>query len=478
MRHVPTCTVLESITPTTGEMKTQLLEALKVIIDPDLGRDIVTLGFIKEVEFVPVEGDPQLFDACFQVELTTPACPVKETFREDCARIAQSLTFVRYANIEMTAQTPRGVAEPEMTELAKIGAVIAVASCKGGVGKSTVAVNLAYTLAARGARVGLFDADIYGPSLPTMVKPATEQVFFEDNRVLPLQHGGVSLMSFGYINPNAAVMRGPMVAGVMKQLLTTTSWGELDYLLVDMPPGTGDIQLTLCQTLQFAGAVVVTTPQKLALVDVIKGIEMFQKVKVSCAAVVENMAYFRAPDSGSQHFLFGQGNGERLRERFGEIGCVVGVPIEPSLSDCMGEPHVVKYPDSESAIRFNELADGVVREVARIQHGGMDGLEVTFDEPSGDVLVAKKGWETEHRIWSPTLRRACRCALCIDEMTGRPLLDPTTVREDVRPKKIEKVGNYAVQIDWSDGHESLYPFARLVEMRAQAIQEPSTVPPT
>lgn len=462
---IPRCSAATTSTSTLAERKASLLEALKEVQDPDLGKDIVTLGFVKDIEFTDTTdtGDGGVFDSKFTVELTTPACPVKEQFREDCQRIAESLPFIRSAEVVMTAQPPNTAVSPVGSELQKIGAVLAVASCKGGVGKSTTAVNLAFALSQSGARVGVFDADIYGPSLPTLVHPESDKLEFHGNLIKPLTCKGVKLMSFGYVNPNPAVMRGPMIAGMMKQLLTTTSWGELDYLIIDLPPGTGDIQLTLCQTLQITAAVIVTTPQKLALVDVLKGIDMFQRVKVSPVAVVENMAYFKAPDTNTEHYLFGSGHGQQLKDQFDSIGSVVQIPIEPQLSEDTGVPYVLKSAESETAMRYSQLADDVVREIAKIQHGGHKVPDVSYDTTTGDMVIKREDTEEEQRMWPAALRRKCMCALCIDELTGRPLLDPTTVREDIKPLRIAIVGNYAFEVDWSDGHQSLYPFARTLE---------------
>lgn len=460
---LPRCSATTTSTSTHVERKASLLEALKEVQDPDLGKDIVTLGFVKDIQFIETIGSTDVFDSKFTVELTTPACPVKEQFRADCQRIAESLPFIRNAEVVMTAQAPNTSVSTAGTELEKIGAVLAVASCKGGVGKSTTAVNLAFSLSESGARVGLFDADIYGPSLPTLVVPEHDRLEFQGNLIKPLTCKGVKLMSFGYVNPNPAVMRGPMIAGMMKQLLTTTSWGELDYLIIDLPPGTGDIQLTLCQTLEITAAVIVTTPQKLALVDVLKGIDMFQRVKVSPVAVVENMAYFKAPDTDTKHYLFGTGHGQQLKEQFNSIGSVVQIPIEPRLSEDVGVPYVLESAESETAKRYGQLADEVVREIAKIQHGGHKVPDVSFDTVTGDIVIRREETGEEQRIWPAVLRRLCACALCIDELTGKPLLDPTTVSESIKPLRIAQVGNYAFEVDWSDGHPSLYPFARIVK---------------
>jgi Mrp family chromosome partitioning ATPase/DUF971 family protein len=451
----------------TAARKAALLEALKAVQDPDLGRDIVTLGFVQEVAFTPVVGENgggAIFDVSFNVELTTPACPVKEQFQADCRKLAEALPFVRTAEVTMTAMARAAGESSETGALDNVGAVIAVASCKGGVGKSTTAVNLAYSLAERGAKVGIMDADIYGPSLPTMVTPDTEVVEFVNGRIKPMVAHGVKLMSFGYINPDSAIMRGPMIANVLNQLLTTTEWGDLDYLIIDMPPGTGDVQLTLSQILNINAAIIVTTPQKLSFVDVVKGIDMFKKVEVPCVAVVENMAFFVAPESGVRHYIFGSGHRAKLQEDYG-IANSFSMPIEPALSEQSdaGVPFVVSYPDSGTAAEYSRIGAAVVQEVSKLLFGGLAAPVVEFDKECGELIVKTTDDSPLQRVWPATLRRQCRCALCIDEMSGAPKLDPSTVSESIRPTRLAPVGNYAIEIAWSDGHQSLYPYRRFVD---------------
>lgn len=234
-------------------------------------------------------------------------------------------------------------------------------------------------------------------------------------------------------------------------------------LLLCVDVGTGDIQLTLSQTLNITAAVIVTTPQRLSFVDVVKGLEMFNKVNIPSVAVVENMSYFEAPDTKVRHYLFGTGYTKKLQTDFG-IRNSFGVPIEPQLAEkCdRGVPFVLFAPESETAKIYDQIAESLVREVARIQHGGLKLPKIDYDKEQREIIVSVEGCP-EQRIKPAALRRSCRCAVCIDEMTGAKVLRDEDVSEDIQPRSIRAIGNYATQVDWSDGHSSLYPYTKFVK---------------
>lgn len=426
-------------------------------MDPDLGRDIVTLGFIKNL--VIDDGS-----VTFDLELTTPACPVKDRFVQQCKEALANLDWVTETNVTLTARQRKSAPVDNAPGLKHVSRIIGVSSCKGGVGKSTVAVNLAYALARNGAQVGLLDADIYGPSLPTLVAtPEVSGLRQRNNLIEPIEHAGVKLMSFGYAvaENKAAIMRGPMVSGVISQLATTTDWGHLDYLVVDMPPGTGDIQLTLTQQLKFDGAVIITTPQKLSFVDVVKGIQMFDAVQVPTLAIVENMAYFVCDSCDKQHRIFGEGALSRLKEQYG-IDNTFEIPLLPEVSiQCdAGTPTILAAPKSPLAAMYQEVANCVVQTSQKLENAAIDKPSVSYSKKDGIVL--RRGDNVVKAVAPAELRRRCSCAACRDEHTGAPILDPKTVADDIEPTSIRAMGNYAVAIEWSDGHtSSIYPYDKI-----------------
>ncbi|ACI65896.1 predicted protein, partial [Phaeodactylum tricornutum CCAP 1055/1] len=435
----------------------EVLSTLKSVIDPDLGSDIVTLGFVQNLK---LDGR----DVSFDVELTTPACPVKEQFQLDCQQLVQDLPWTNNIQVTMTAQP--SVQETATLGMSQVGAVIAVSSCKGGVGKSTTAVNLAFSLQRLGATVGIFDADVYGPSLPTMITPQDDTVRFVGRQVAPLQRNGVRLMSFGYVNDGSAVMRGPMVTQLLDQFLSVTHWGALDYLILDMPPGTGDIQLTLTQKLNITAAVIVTTPQELSFADVVRGVEMFDTVNVPCIAVVENMAYYESADPEKIQ-IFGAGHRDRLSQQWG-IEHSFSIPLlnKIAANGDNGTPFVLEFPDSPPAKIYQELASAVVSEVAKTKFAKSMRPSVQYDAESHLLQVSQNGvgsTDEEHVATLPPaeLRRACRCAACVEELTGRQILVPSSVSDKIAPRNMVPTGNYALSVDWSDGHRSLYPYRQI-----------------
>lgn len=326
--------------------KEGILNALKRVNDPDLHKDLVTLKMIDNIQ---INGNK----ISVEVILTTPACPLKDKIQEDCENaIKQDFPDASDINITMSSKVSSHVNEIKDAILPGVKNTIAIASGKGGVGKSTIAVNLAVALAKDGAKVGLIDADIYGPSIPLMMGIKEKPRIYQDKdnmKMLPLENFGIKLMSIGFlIDDNAPVIwRGPMASGAVKQFLSDVVWGELDYLIFDMPPGTGDIQLTLAQTIPLTGAVIVTTPQEVSLIDARKGLKMFHRVNVPVLGIIENMSYFIAPDTGNKYDIFGNGGGEKLAEEL-EAPYLGGIPIDPRIriGGDKGIPIVYDIPDS------------------------------------------------------------------------------------------------------------------------------------
>ncbi len=344
----------------------EILSALKNVMDPDLGKNIVDLGFIKGMEIKDGK-------VSFDVELTTPACPVKEQLHQQCVDEVKKLAWVKEADVRMTARGQKQANHGSIAQnpsIKDIKNIVAVASGKGGVGKSTSAVNIAFALAQTGAKVGLLDADIYGPSVPLMTG-ATKPTKGHLNMVEPPQVEGIKIISVSMFSGSnsANILRGPMAANVIKQFLSQVHWGELDYLIIDYPPGTGDIQLTLSQIVPIDAAVVVTTPQEVALIDVRKAVSMFDTLKVPVAGVIETMSYFICDGCDKKHYIFSDGGGEKTAENYG-VPYLGGVPIDPKVvaGADSGKP-VVKYqPDSIGAGAYIEIAGNVVRQIAILQN--------------------------------------------------------------------------------------------------------------
>src|SRR5438067_3751282 len=360
--------------------------ALSQVTDPDLGRDIVTLGFVKDLR---VDGE----NVSFAIELTTPACPVRDQMKEDAHRAVLSLPGVTKVEVEMTSKV-RGTQSEQKDELIPlVKNVIPVASGKGAVGKSTVSANLAIALARLGARVGLMDADVYGPSIPTIMR-ATTPPEAENGAIVPALCYGVKIVSIGFFVPKgeATIWRGPMLAKLIDKFLGGVAWGELDYLLVDLPPGTGDVQLSLCQRIPLSGAAIVSTPQDLAFNVAEKAISMFTTLRTPVLGLVENMSGFECRHCGQREEIFGSGGARRFAAASG-IPFLGEIPLSTDIRTTSdeGNPIVQSMPESLSARAFGRVAENLAAQVSTLSMGG-----VSTDRP--EIAEITRPTENEVRI--------------------------------------------------------------------------------
>lgn len=338
----------------------EILDALRTVEDPDLHKDIVALNFVKNLR---IDGGT----VSFAIELTTPACPVKHEMERWAREAVLKVKGVKDVQIRMTAAVTRGAAAEGKQSIPGVKNIVAVGSGKGGVGKSTVTVNLAIALAQTGAAVGIMDADIYGPNVPLMMG-IDGRPHALDDRIQTLSNYGVRVMSMGFLtgkDDTPLIWRGPMLHNVIQQFLRQVDWGELDYLLIDLPPGTGDVQLSLTQTVPLMGAVVVSTPQDVALQDARKAIQMFRQVHVEILGIVENMSYFQCPKCSEITHIFSHGGGAETATRYG-VPFLGEVPLNVSLREGgdAGKPVVATDPDSPAAQAFKKIAEHVAAQVS------------------------------------------------------------------------------------------------------------------
>lgn len=346
-----------------------ILEKLKAIKYPGFSRDIVSFGLVKGVA---VDGDR----VGLRLAVTTADAAVPKQLRQEVTAALTSLEGVAAVDVVVDVTEPAqaamqaGSTMPTQNKIEGIRHVIAVASGKGGVGKSTVAANLALALAEGGAKVGLCDCDMYGPSVALMFGTSERPYASEnDQRIIPIEAHGLKLMSMGFLtdDDNPAILRGPMVTRYTQQFLRSVEWGQLDYLVLDLPPGTGDIQLTIVQTVTLSGAVVVTTPQEMALIDARKASAMFAKVNVEVLGILENMSYFLCPGDGERYAIFGEGGGAREAERLG-VPLLGRIPLEMATraSGDSGQPLLLSHPESASADELRAAATKIAQKVATI----------------------------------------------------------------------------------------------------------------
>lgn len=340
-----------------------VLNELRKIQDPDLHRDIVTLGFIKNLAIR--EGD-----VSFDFVLTTPACPAKDQMRDDAMNLVGAIAGVKNVNINMQAEVRQ---QPAFNKNAITGVknVVAVCSGKGGVGKSTVSVNLAAAMAREGAKVGLLDADIYGPTIPIMLGKVGSSIEGRGNLMLPIGAHGLKFMSMGLMAPGdkPLIWRGPMAHKALQQTLLGVDWGELDYLFVDLPPGTGDVHLTLVQSISVTGAVIVSTPQDVGLTISMKTYRMFVETKVPILGIIENMSYYVCPHCGARDDIFGHGMVGEAASRL-EIPFLGEIPLDKRLREMAdrGVPLVIKDPDSFTAKAFEEITKKIAAQVSIVNY--------------------------------------------------------------------------------------------------------------
>lgn len=343
----------------------KILSALSNVQDPDLNKDLVTLNMIKDIE---VKGS----NISFTVVLTTPACPLKEKIKQDCIDAVKAIYPTAVIDVTMTANIT-SARNAEINVLPSVKNIICVASGKGGVGKSTVTVNLALSLAKQGAKVGILDADIHGPSIPTMLGIGKQMPEVRNikgkNYILPIEVKGIKVLSIGFLvdERQAVVWRGPMVTSALRQFVTDVTWGKLDYLVIDMPPGTGDVHLTMIQTVKVTGAVVVTTPQLISLIDAKKALSMFTmpSINVPILGVVENMSYFVPEDMpNKKYYIFGKGGGTKLADSY-DVPFIGEIPLKERIREGgdLGKP-VVTHDDNTVIEAFDAIAEKVAQQIA------------------------------------------------------------------------------------------------------------------
>ncbi len=342
-----------------------VLNALRVVVDPDLRKDIVSLGFVKDLTIADGR-------ASFTIELTTPACPAKDQMRDQAAAVVRAVPGVSDVRVQLTAKVRSAVfPEAGRPPMAGVKNVIAVGAGKGGVGKTTVSVNLALALARCGSRVGILDGDMYGPNVPIMLGLNNTQLGTDGQRIVPAEKYGIQVVSIGFLTNDDApiIWRGPMLHQAIQQFFREVAWQDLDYLIIDMPPGTGDVALSLSQTVPVVGSVVVTTPQRVSLADSRRAVRMYQKLNIPTLGIVENMSYHRCTNCHHESDLFGHGGGEAMASEM-NVPFLGRLPLYQPIREGgdTGVPLVVAEPASEAARAFLTVAERTAAQVSIAAH--------------------------------------------------------------------------------------------------------------
>ena len=381
--------------------------------------------------------------------------------------------------------------------------IIAVGSGKGGVGKSTVAVNLSFALQQIGGRIGLVDADVLGPSIPGMLGVPTGQppAMTPDGKIVPVERDNLKVMSMGMLtdDDSPAILRGPMVSKYLQMFIGGVKWGTLDYLILDLPPGTGDTQLTLAQQFPLSGAVIVTTPQDVSLKIARRGLRMFEQVHVPILGIIENMSTFTCPHCGNATDVFRHGGGQRMSRELG-VPFLGSIPLDAEIVEAgdEGRPIILSKPNSVAAKAYLAIATELAGQLQGHPTAALKPFTWNWDANEGEPTWVESAirasgsrstaigfrrrdartlsvlWEDGHKndFDVRDLRLACRCAMCVEEMSERPLLDPKSVRLDVAPRTVNSVGNYAIQFHWNDGHSTgIYSFEHLRALAGRGTTE-------
>ncbi len=356
-------------------MKEAILAALSTVPDPDLGSDLVTLGMIKDID---LESQP----VKITVELTTPACPMKQKIEDDCKQALSCIEGLQF-EIILTAKVLNN--NKGSSRLSEVKNIVLVLSGKGGVGKSTVATNIALCLSRGGSKVGLLDADIYGPSIPTMMGSQDKPTLSDDQKIIPLESHGIKIMSSGFLvdEDSALIWRGPMIHKIVNQFCTDVDWGPLDYLVLDLPPGTGDVQLSLSQVIPVVGAVMVTTPQQVALADVRRAESMLRTLNIPLLGIIENMSGYTHPESGEIIHFFAEGGGKKLAEKT-ESRLLGSIPLDPEVCKAgdNGVPVVISNSQSAAAEAFEKASQNLAAQISIFNHKGISSKVIVPKRPA------------------------------------------------------------------------------------------------